>query len=803
MAPTFPVEFAGQRVSKNLSQTNFTRMMGKTRKVSKGYSYGFVPDYRHAVETMADSEGFGSSGRLDTEMTASEDSCAPRRKCINLNGDSYQQLGVPIQVLSLSKLSGFERKELGFRLKRELEQVRTFQKNIAMVSSNGLSLSPSSDVHSCSAGQRRPIPEFSRSMSVPASHCKKKAPPGRNGGARSKKSAAGRVDSVKKALPPASGNAMLMKQCETLLNRLMSHNFGWVFNTPVDVVELNIPDYYTVIKHPMDLGTVKTKLTSGRYMDQWAFAADVRLTFSNAMTYNPRGNDVHLMAETLSKFFEVRWKAIEKKLLVATEAVVPMRQNVVETETATPMPPFKKKKTTYLGNEIKQEPVKRTMSDTEKHKLSSELESSLSDLPESIIDFLKDNSSNGNQTTEDEIEIDIDTLSNDTLFKLRKLLDDYLVDKQKNMAKAETCEIELHNESGFSNSSMQACKANDANEEDVDIGGNDLPISSFPPIEIEKDTAVRNSKCSSSSSSSSDSGSSSSGLKPTRMHGHDSWYRFGCMALQIVVGAWFSEDSELDNVEIRNKVACNVLKLNQFLMRCAEIVQFFSIFLQIYSDSDSSSGSESDGANASAIMNNNKVSSLCHSSQLNSVNGMGLVEQKSHSIPVSGEVDGRQEGESAASERQGCEKQDRERLRLEKEELEKRRKEEKARLQAEAKAAEEARRNAELEAAIWIKIVISNTYSFSCQMEKMVDIDDNSGFLEDLEMLSVAAAEPLENFIDEASADCGEGRFKLNGKGNPLEQLGLYMKDDEDEEEEEVNPRPAQGGDDPEEGEID
>ncbi|KVI04488.1 protein of unknown function DUF223 [Cynara cardunculus var. scolymus] len=47
-------EFAGQRVPKNLSQMKFTRMMGKTRSFSKGYSYGFVPDYRHAVETMAD-----------------------------------------------------------------------------------------------------------------------------------------------------------------------------------------------------------------------------------------------------------------------------------------------------------------------------------------------------------------------------------------------------------------------------------------------------------------------------------------------------------------------------------------------------------------------------------------------------------------------------------------------------------------------------------------------------------------------------------------------------------------------------
>lgn len=53
---------------------------------------------------------------------------------------------------------------------------------------------------------------------------------------------------------------------------------------------------------------------------------------------------------------------------------------------------------------------------------------------------------------------------------------------------------------------------NDLVDEEVDIGGNDLPISSFPPVEIEKDTALRNAKRSSSSSSSGDSGSSSSGL---------------------------------------------------------------------------------------------------------------------------------------------------------------------------------------------------------------------------------------------------------------------------------------------------
>lgn len=46
-------------------------------------------------------------------------------------------------------------------------------------------------------------------------------------------------------------------------------------------------------------------------------------------------------------------------------------------------------------------------------------------------------------------------------------------------------------------------------DEDVDIGGNDPPIPCYPPLEIEKDAALKSSKCSSSSSSSSDSDSSS------------------------------------------------------------------------------------------------------------------------------------------------------------------------------------------------------------------------------------------------------------------------------------------------------
>ncbi|XVE54522.1 hypothetical protein DITRI_Ditri03aG0088500 [Diplodiscus trichospermus] len=499
MAPAFPIEYTGQ---KEYRKCSLSQLMGKSREYFKGgNSSGFIPGYRHFVETMGESEGFGSSGRVDTEMTASEDSSAPKRKCISLNAESHDNFGVPTQVLSLSKMSRPERKDLELRLKMELEQVRMLQKKVASLCS--IVLSSSTDNRSCSDGKKRPsLENFNQPVELLNSQGKKRPLGGRNG-ARPKKSASGRFEQ-KPTVAVSNSNAYLMKQCETLLNRLMQHNFGWVFNSPVDVVKLNIPDYFTFIKHPMDLGTVKKKLVSGQYPSPLDFAADVRLTFSNAMTYNPPGNDFHYMAETLSKYFEVRWKAIEKKLPVTmnVDAVPSTAGAPMEVETNCDINP---KDTT-----IKPEPVRQIMADQEKHCLSTELESLLGELPENIVDFLKEQSSTEGQVGEDEIEIDIDALSNETLFKLRKLLDDYLLEKQRNQANAGPCEMELLNESGFSNSSMQPCKVNDQVDEVIDIvGGNDPSTSSYPPVEIEKDLTHRNSRCSSSSSSSSESDSDS------------------------------------------------------------------------------------------------------------------------------------------------------------------------------------------------------------------------------------------------------------------------------------------------------
>lgn len=91
-------------------------------------------------------------------------------------------------------------------------------------------------------------------------------------------------------------------------------------------------------------------------------------------------------------------------------------------------------------------------------------------------------------------------------------------------------------------------------------------------------------------------------------------------------------------------------------------------------------------------------------------------------------------------------------------------------------------------------------------MEKTVEINESCQFLEDLEMLSAVDDEITPSLKEEMSPDPlqnGFGGIKL--QGNPLEQLGLYMKVDDEDEEEEL-PQTAAGpskSKDVEEGEID
>lgn len=103
-------------------------------------------------------------------------------------------------------------------------------------------------------------------------------------------------------------------RCRALLDDLLRHDDGWVFEAPVDARALGLRDYYTVVADPMDLGTVLRRLERRRYLYPTAFAADVRLTFQNALSYNNEGDPVYESAAELSEIFEARWASIQAEL---------------------------------------------------------------------------------------------------------------------------------------------------------------------------------------------------------------------------------------------------------------------------------------------------------------------------------------------------------------------------------------------------------------------------------------------------------------------------------------------------------
>jgi hypothetical protein len=69
----------------------------------------------------------------------------------------------------------------------------------------------------------------------------------------------------------------------------------------VDPVALDLPDYWEVVKRPMDLGTIGDKLSSGQYAKVSQFLDDLELVWSNCLLYNPPEDPISEWAVLLRK----------------------------------------------------------------------------------------------------------------------------------------------------------------------------------------------------------------------------------------------------------------------------------------------------------------------------------------------------------------------------------------------------------------------------------------------------------------------------------------------------------------------
>lgn len=93
-----------------------------------------------------------------------------------------------------------------------------------------------------------------------------------------------------------------------IIKVLWKNRLCWPFQKPVDIEELGIPDYYNLVKNPMDLGTVKRKLENFEYQMGDEALTDIRLVFDNCFLYNNPQADVYSMAKDLEGIFESKMK---------------------------------------------------------------------------------------------------------------------------------------------------------------------------------------------------------------------------------------------------------------------------------------------------------------------------------------------------------------------------------------------------------------------------------------------------------------------------------------------------------------
>uniref|UniRef100_A0A671RS28 histone acetyltransferase n=1 Tax=Sinocyclocheilus anshuiensis TaxID=1608454 RepID=A0A671RS28_9TELE len=86
------------------------------------------------------------------------------------------------------------------------------------------------------------------------------------------------------------------------------------FRQPVDPTLLGIPDYFDIVKNPIDLSTIKRKLDTGQYQEPWQYVDDIWLMFNNAWLYNRKTSRVYKYCSKLAEVFELEIDPVMQSL---------------------------------------------------------------------------------------------------------------------------------------------------------------------------------------------------------------------------------------------------------------------------------------------------------------------------------------------------------------------------------------------------------------------------------------------------------------------------------------------------------
>ena len=86
----------------------------------------------------------------------------------------------------------------------------------------------------------------------------------------------------------------------TSLREVRSHEDKWPFTDPVNPVQ--VPDYYDVVKDPVDLKMIAERIKEKYYATKEAFVNDFTKMFDNCRKYNAEGTEFCLAADRLQQY---------------------------------------------------------------------------------------------------------------------------------------------------------------------------------------------------------------------------------------------------------------------------------------------------------------------------------------------------------------------------------------------------------------------------------------------------------------------------------------------------------------------
>jgi len=108
-----------------------------------------------------------------------------------------------------------------------------------------------------------------------------------------------------------------MDFCRDLIQRMFKGPGFWTrlvgpFKKPVDPTTDNVPNYFDVVKRPMDLQTIQGKMNRGEYVTAAEFEADIRLIFQNCYEYWTQDDAIFKNCTDFENYFNTQWAARHK-----------------------------------------------------------------------------------------------------------------------------------------------------------------------------------------------------------------------------------------------------------------------------------------------------------------------------------------------------------------------------------------------------------------------------------------------------------------------------------------------------------